>query len=646
MDGVSIAASLVGVGTAGCQIAIKLYSLATQISTASQRISSISNDVALTSGVLKELGEFMTREVGSGGTSIFSQSGLDTTKSSAAICENIFNEIEQAAKEASQQLRTRDKFVGKIKLSKSEKAKWPFLQPSIESLRIDLREAKGTLMLMLQLMNLSISQRMATIDSVPNFSRSSHQTTTTDIVEQREIYRTILTLQKQTQGNSSSGKKGPVLDSTGNGTRRAVSSPSPGPWIAQRKESSLVADGEDVIVAESSLLPDQATALPSPSHVLIAMPGSDLPDSGIQQPTKESSNKSPSLRSTKSPEETEHHGMNPTSKESSSVGSNMPPLKSTVGTHREDHKILHLFVLKPYFEGGFDHFDSISIKLVHDKIPMQQADIENNLSSSTDNALQPSLDTYLQLSYHERSIINEKINEIGSDATLRLLKRTQVDASYGGIVFKGLTELLFALESRVTDREWFTAGEKPAIPHELNMTIRSPVARSMKERGVLRMPRAKIRDPSSNRSWNFDSTLDNMAGIPETETWEPMVNTSPSPSRQSSPSHHIYRNRSRDPSLERKLEKLRKLEALEHTDKEDMARQRAKAAMVLAEAKAAASAKELAASKPKINTSDDSDEVEEWSDDDAMDDEEAERAVKALLGKYTTLDPSILGGSA
>lgn len=57
MEAVSIAASLVGIGTAGCQIAIKLYTLATQISTASERISSISNDLSLTSGLLQQLGE-------------------------------------------------------------------------------------------------------------------------------------------------------------------------------------------------------------------------------------------------------------------------------------------------------------------------------------------------------------------------------------------------------------------------------------------------------------------------------------------------------------------------------------------------------------------------------------------------------------
>ena len=163
MDGVSIAASLVGIGAAGCQIAIKLHTLATQITTASERISSISNDVSLTAGVLQQLGELMTRKADDDGTTIFSQSGLETTKSSAAMCQRIFKEIEQAAAEASKQIRANASRLvgGKVKLSKSEKAKWPFLQPSIENLRIDLREAKGTLMLMLQVTSLALSKKMA-----------------------------------------------------------------------------------------------------------------------------------------------------------------------------------------------------------------------------------------------------------------------------------------------------------------------------------------------------------------------------------------------------------------------------------------------------------------------------------------------------
>lgn len=161
MDGVSVAASLVGIGAVGCQIAIKLYALATQISTASDRISAISNDVSLTSAVLQQLGELMKRRATDDDTSIFSHSGLEMTKTSAIMCENIFKAIEQALKEASQQIRGRERGVSKIKLSKSEKAKWPFLQPSIEALRNDLGEAKGTLMLMLQVTTLALSKQMA-----------------------------------------------------------------------------------------------------------------------------------------------------------------------------------------------------------------------------------------------------------------------------------------------------------------------------------------------------------------------------------------------------------------------------------------------------------------------------------------------------
>lgn len=96
------------------------------------------------------------------GTTIFSQGGLDTTKISAAMCETIFQDVERAAREASEQVRGRRKFTGgKLKLSRSERLKWPFLQPSMDILRRDLHEAKGTLMLMLQVNLLAFSKKMA-----------------------------------------------------------------------------------------------------------------------------------------------------------------------------------------------------------------------------------------------------------------------------------------------------------------------------------------------------------------------------------------------------------------------------------------------------------------------------------------------------
>lgn len=162
MDGVSVAASVVGIATAGVQLSIKLITLATQVSTASERITSIGNDISLTSGVLQQLGELMNKKTAADSISIFSQAGLENTRTSATICESIFHEVEKEARKASEQIMgTKVLKGGKIKLSRMEKAKWPFLQPSIEVLRTDLREAKGTLMLILLVTSLALSKKMA-----------------------------------------------------------------------------------------------------------------------------------------------------------------------------------------------------------------------------------------------------------------------------------------------------------------------------------------------------------------------------------------------------------------------------------------------------------------------------------------------------
>lgn len=152
MDGVSAAASIVGIATVGIQISIKVVTLANQISTAAERITAVGSDVSLTAGILHQLGELMTQKTGQDeNTSIFSEGGLRTTKASADSCDKIFREVEKETSKASEMIKGRRRPVGeKVKLSVVEKMKWPFLQPGLETLRTDLREAKGTLMLMLQ----------------------------------------------------------------------------------------------------------------------------------------------------------------------------------------------------------------------------------------------------------------------------------------------------------------------------------------------------------------------------------------------------------------------------------------------------------------------------------------------------------------
>ena len=151
MDPLSVAASVVGVATAGIQISVKIVTLAGQVATASNRISDIGNDISLTASILHQLGDLINEKSAGGSVSILSKGGLETTKSSAETCRKIFVELEVEISKASEVLRGRKHRVGeKVKLSIIEKAKWPFLQPGLEVLRASLREAKGTLMLMLQ----------------------------------------------------------------------------------------------------------------------------------------------------------------------------------------------------------------------------------------------------------------------------------------------------------------------------------------------------------------------------------------------------------------------------------------------------------------------------------------------------------------
>ncbi|KAL8893653.1 MAG: hypothetical protein Q9192_005056, partial [Flavoplaca navasiana] len=431
MDGVSIAASLVGLGTAGCQIAIKLYTLASQISTASQRITAVSNDISLTAGVLKELGEFITRDITNGGTTIFSQSGLETTRNSAAVCENIFNEIEGAAKEANEQLRTRektrDRFVGKIKLSRSEKVKWPFLQPSIESLRIDLREAKGTLILMLQVMNLAVSQKMAIV-----------------IIEQKEMYRAILAIQKQLQGYSISGAKrlstsGAV---SGEGTSRAAPPPSLVPYTQLPKISSI--GRESTSVSRSTTSP--SGALGSSPQGIVDVPGKYPPGPFIANPNEENC-KSPSLGCTASISDLQANGLEPDAKQSFPYDNNMPQLDTTVTGNGEQHQILDYFLLAPRILDDKRRPGTILLKYRLTFIPMPQIDIQKEVFSDKEHR-QPIFDGWLELRDHERLLIDHLVNDLKTHVSVMRLKRTYTDMTFRGILFKDIPQLHFIMDQR------------------------------------------------------------------------------------------------------------------------------------------------------------------------------------------------------
>jgi hypothetical protein len=164
MEAIGAAASILAIAGAGIQISIKLVTLASQIQTAPKRIRAIGDDISLTSGILQQLAELMKESSThqERGASIFSDSGLRTTRACASTCERLFQDVEHEMRHASKQISTRGFDAGaKVVLTKTERLTWPFLQPSMDNVRNELREAKATLMLVLQVTTLAYHTKIA-----------------------------------------------------------------------------------------------------------------------------------------------------------------------------------------------------------------------------------------------------------------------------------------------------------------------------------------------------------------------------------------------------------------------------------------------------------------------------------------------------
>ena len=189
MEAVGAAASILAIAGTGIQVSLKLIAFADQVGTAPQRIRDVGTDVSVTAGTLQELGELMKRNTASKRlTGIFKPDQVQHIEISSTKCKHIFDELKEILGKASQQLRNAYKSASKsndtfsrIRLSRLERMKWPFLQPSIQSLRSALGDAKATLTLILQVVHL----------------RCAHVTASLDQEEQNDLIRMIAAMRRQ-----------------------------------------------------------------------------------------------------------------------------------------------------------------------------------------------------------------------------------------------------------------------------------------------------------------------------------------------------------------------------------------------------------------------------------------------------------------
>lgn len=466
MDGVSIAASIVGIATAGVQVSIKLVTLATQISTASDRVSAIGNDISLTSGVLHQLGELMTQKTTDDGVSIFSQNGLETTKTSTAMCERVFREAEKEVKKASEQLRNYKPSQGrmrgeKIELSTTEKAKWPFLQPKIDTLRADLRDAKSTLMLMLQVASLALSKRMADA----SISSSAHQDLIRAIVAWELVRR-----DESTNPTDQPGRLGPSNSTdTPNAGNANTISPGEGSLNSdcspQQFPSPAQACGEHTVEVNKSQkgssdtnvrgLLDTSTGtgvsrskgLKTEDFVnlsLVNSPGSNFPRTN---------------KNSKVPEDRAIHFSNPSL-----------PSDRDSETQKNHDTELQLFLLKPIVK---NFFDRIELRWSVQNSKMPPSAIREHMAKNEKENLPSVVEMLQHLHAYEQAMVDSEFSG-DSGGTLLSIKRTKTDMQSRDIILKAVPGLQFVIQRQIRQPppSSFYGREAPGqVPHPITETL-------------------------------------------------------------------------------------------------------------------------------------------------------------------------------
>lgn len=145
-----IVASVAQLADFGFKLSVKLFTFSKAVASADVSIKDISNDVSLTSTVLKELSQILQTD----DSRVVSENAVEATSQTVKECLWIFEQLNDALDKSLGNLgllETKGKAKrGRVAL---EKLKWPFKQNKMELLRSNLDRLKASLTLMLQVLS-------------------------------------------------------------------------------------------------------------------------------------------------------------------------------------------------------------------------------------------------------------------------------------------------------------------------------------------------------------------------------------------------------------------------------------------------------------------------------------------------------------
>ncbi|GAB1210178.1 hypothetical protein APSETT445_008968 [Aspergillus pseudonomiae] len=182
------ASAIRGIATTGIQCSIKLITVAGLVKSAQDEITDIAKDVLLNASILQQLDQLAKNRIPHEQTplcpndndeklripdsvtrgdaqrstetqhGVFNAAGLAVVLKLATECNDIFSRLNEALQETSKALSANTDGQTRIKATQAGMVHWPLTKPQIDGMQARLRDAKGTLMLMLQVAMLRYSE--------------------------------------------------------------------------------------------------------------------------------------------------------------------------------------------------------------------------------------------------------------------------------------------------------------------------------------------------------------------------------------------------------------------------------------------------------------------------------------------------------
>lgn len=139
LEAVGVAASIIQVADLSAKLSVKLFSFYRQVKSANEGIQLLSNEIALVSATLRELGDNLNDE---NSAQLCSEHAFYVLKLVLDQCRDVLGQIQKVVDNNDQMGKNRfQQTAGKIRVA--------FLEPNLDQLKTKLESLKSTMLLVL-----------------------------------------------------------------------------------------------------------------------------------------------------------------------------------------------------------------------------------------------------------------------------------------------------------------------------------------------------------------------------------------------------------------------------------------------------------------------------------------------------------------